>query len=120
MPGNLIMRIVLVYCYALDVPLDIFCSFENDIYRKPRTGSLDFLLNSRVGLSCFASSDENPSEIEAARNPEVLASCLYVGDAAGRVKHGTRKKDFSASDYKLALNANINVKTPELFSYISF
>ena len=40
--------------------------------------------------------------------------CL-IGDAAGRLKHGTRKADFSATDYKLALNLNVCFQTPERY-----
>jgi bifunctional polynucleotide phosphatase/kinase len=41
---------------------------------------------------------------------------LFVGDAAGRpAQEGRRKKDFSDSDYKLALNAGVDFKTPEVF-----
>ncbi|CAN0445719.1 unnamed protein product, partial [Laminaria digitata] len=45
----------------------------------------------------------------------VKEACLYVGDAAGRPKQGTYKKDFSAGDLKLALNAGIPFQTPEQF-----
>jgi Polynucleotide kinase 3 phosphatase len=40
---------------------------------------------------------------------------MYVGDAAGRPKEGTAKKDFSACDLKLAINARISFATPEQF-----
>jgi DNA 3'-phosphatase len=102
---------------AIGVPMDILCAFENDIYRKPRIGSFDFLLNQRVSTSAGASARADGAgtgsaaggECMAARDPELLANCLYVGDAAGRPKQGTRKKDFSASDFKMAFNAKIDV-----------
>jgi DNA 3'-phosphatase len=93
---------------AIGVPMDVLCAFENDIYRKPRIGSFDFLLNQRVSETQEGVS----SGSVASRDPDLLARCIYVGDAAGRPKQGTRKKDFSASDYKMALNANIGVSGP--------
>ena len=39
----------------------------------------------------------------------------YIGDAAGREKTKNKKKDFSDSDYKFALNCNLNFLTPEEF-----
>lgn len=44
-----------------------------------------------------------------------MNSSVYVGDAAGRPKCGTRKKDFSDTDFKFALNLGINFYTPERF-----
>ncbi len=41
-----------------------------------------------------------------------LKKSFYCGDAAGRVKG--KKKDFSDSDYKFALNINITFFTPEM------
>jgi DNA 3'-phosphatase len=74
----------------LGFPIDFICSFEDDRFRKPRTGMWEFLMNCR----CPSLS---PS------------SCVYVGDAAGRDKEGVRKKDFSDTDLKLAANLSINV-----------
>ena len=36
--------------------------------------------------------------------------CMYVGDAAGRLKTSTRNADFAATDYKYALNLGIQVR----------
>ena len=45
-----------------------------------------------------------------------ISECIYVGDAAGRKKSKTYKKnDFSNSDYKFALNAGFKFFTPEEF-----
>ena len=41
-----------------------------------------------------------------------LEKSFYCGDAAGRVKG--KKKDFSDTDYKFALNAKLPFKTPEM------
>lgn len=102
---------------TIGVPMDIFFAFENDIYRKPRIGSFNFFLNNRIGgsINLDDAGHLGQHNYEATRDPNVLANCLYVGDAAGRVKHGTRKKDFSASDYKMAINAGIRFETPEEF-----
>ena len=40
---------------------------------------------------------------------------FYVGDAAGRLKTKTNKKDFACSDRMFALNANLKFYTPEEF-----
>lgn len=81
---------------ALNVPIDFICSTEDDRFRKPRTGMLEFLV--------------------LARCPEALRSkSLYVGDAAGRPAEGTRSKDFSDTDLKLALNLHIPVRHAALF-----
>lgn len=106
----------------IGVPIDILCAFENDLYRKPRVGSFDFLLSQRVGGAVLSTSGLGGNETGggttatelrqskvASRDASILSHCLYVGDAAGRAKQGTRKKDFSSSDYKLALNAKIGV-----------
>lgn len=39
----------------------------------------------------------------------LLDESIYVGDAAGRPEHGTRKKDFSDSDLKFAVNLGVKV-----------
>lgn len=44
-----------------------------------------------------------------------LSECIYVGDAAGRPKSGSHKKDFSCADYKFALNVGLSFHTPEAF-----
>ena len=38
---------------------------------------------------------------------------FFCGDAAGRIKTSTRKKDFSSSDRLFALNIKLNFYTPE-------
>jgi bifunctional polynucleotide phosphatase/kinase len=40
---------------------------------------------------------------------------FYVGDAAGRPPSGSRKKDFSDSDHKYAVNVGLQFRTPEMF-----
>jgi len=76
---------------------DIICAFRDDLYRKPRCLAWNWMVNAR-GLH----------HVPATR-------CLYVGDAAGRLKSGTRKADFSSADYKFALNLKVGFQTPERF-----
>eukprot|EP00752_Nemacystus_decipiens_P002205 g2097.t1 len=83
---------------AIGVPVEAYLACQDDYYRKPRLGCWDL-----VSTSCNGGLK---AEKEA---------CLYVGDAAGRPKQGTYKKDFSAGDLKLALNAGIPFQTPEQF-----
>ena len=71
---------------------------END-YRKPHIGMWRFLSQH------LSSPDAIPD----------AAHSMYVGDAAGRPKRNGKKKDFSCTDYKFALNigGGIEFKTPE-------
>ena len=79
---------------ALGVPIDIICAHEEDFYRKPRTGMWEFLYESRWKSFPMPLTREN---------------CFYIGDAAGRPAAGIKKKDFADTDYKFALNLNIQV-----------
>eukprot|EP00953_Heterococcus_sp_UTEX-ZZ885_P038322 19669-Heterococcus_DN1.PRE.2 len=81
----------------LGVPCEVLLSLRDDNYRKPRIGCWELLVSSN-----------EPSQ-------PVLSECMHVGDAAGRPKEGTAKKDFSACDLKLAINARISFATPEQF-----
>lgn len=47
--------------------------------------------------------------------PVNLAESFYCGDAAGRAERPGRKKDFSDSDFKFALNLGVRFETPESF-----
>ncbi|CAM9319329.1 unnamed protein product [Ectocarpus sp. 12 AP-2014] len=83
---------------ALGIPVEAYLACRDDYYRKPRPGCWEMVSSSYNG----------GLDVEK-------AACLYVGDAAGRPKQGTHKKDFSAGDLKLALNAKIPFQTPEQF-----
>ncbi|CAM9143402.1 unnamed protein product, partial [Ectocarpus fasciculatus] len=78
----------------IDCPIDVFCAFKKDLYRKPRIGSYELLKSQRV--QC----------------PEQLRF-TYVGDAAGRPQNGSRSKDFAATDLAFALNCKAEFQTPE-------
>lgn len=72
---------------VIGVPMDFICAIEDDRFRKPRTGMWEF--------------------VQQARFPQLSSNTvkhMYVGDAAGRLKEGTRSKDFADTDYKFALN----------------
>jgi bifunctional polynucleotide phosphatase/kinase len=74
----------------LDIPIIIYASIDNDIYRKPHTTFYDIIKL------------DNEYEIK---------EVFYCGDACGR------KSDHSDTDYKFALNCGITFYTPEeLFS----
>ena len=81
---------------CIDCPIDVFCAFKKDIYRKPRVGSFELLKSQRV------------------QSPELL-KFTYVGDAAGRPQSGTRPKDFAATDLAFALNCNAEVSVYSYF-----
>jgi hypothetical protein len=81
--------------------------------RKPRTGAWHLLTKHRFP-SCCATTN-GTSGCSTSDNSGMLAltsASTYIGDAAGRpaVKGATaRKKDFSASDLKFALNVGLEV-----------
>lgn len=89
----------------LAIPIDVICAFEDDIYRKPRRGGWDIL---HARYMSFAQSPKS-ADSDTSNTTNSRGGICYVGDAAGRPKHNTRPKDFSASDYKLALNVGAQV-----------
>ncbi|XP_060679447.1 bifunctional polynucleotide phosphatase/kinase, partial [Hemiscyllium ocellatum] len=85
----------------LGIPVQVYVSTGLGFFRKPMLGMLDHLREQ----------GNNGVKVD-------LASCLYVGDAAGRPANwapGRKKKDFSCSDRLFALNAGIPFYTPEEF-----
>ncbi|KAJ3320987.1 hypothetical protein HDU93_003440, partial [Gonapodya sp. JEL0774] len=88
---------VLQVARQLKVPLLFFVAVGDDEYRKPRPGMFEFM--------------------QKEFGPVDLSQSFLVGDAAGRAagwKPG-RKKDFSDSDRKFAMNVGIRFYTPEEF-----
>lgn len=90
----------------IGIPIWVYASTCGNHYRKPATA---------MWSKMIADFKIKPS----------IAECMYVGDAAGRIKDwnlncvvaGTKekgkKKDFSCSDRKFAHNVGITFKTPE-------
>jgi len=81
-------------------------------------GMWDFLVRARLGgvdlsrcLYVGMCNTFHPTLVDclSAASLRYLA-CHTTGDAAGRAKDGTRKKDFADTDYKLALNIGIKVR----------
>lgn len=78
-------------------PFVVLCAKEKDFYRKPSIGMLEL----------FKTKFNQNIELEES---------IYVGDAAGRKKSKTYKRnDFSDSDYKFAMNCQMKFYTPEEF-----
>jgi len=69
----------------LNIPIKIFCSKGNDIYRKPHPTFYKII----------------------SKNITNIVTSFYCGDAGGR------KGDYSDTDYKFALNCMINFYFPE-------
>ena len=83
---------------ALNLPFIVFLATEKDYYRKPSIGMFNLLkemFNDGIAID--------------------VEKSIFVGDAAGRPKTKTTKRDHSDSDYKFALNAKLEFKTPENF-----
>ena len=88
-----------IFNNELKYPFVIICAKEKDYYRKPSPGMLDL----------FKRHFNENMELD-------LNECIYVGDAAGRKKSKTYKRnDFSDSDHKFAINCKFNFYTPEEF-----
>ncbi|QIW97948.1 hypothetical protein AMS68_003466 [Peltaster fructicola] len=83
----------------LDLPITLHAATGHDLYRKPRAGMWQVLLN---GLRLDASEVDHEQSI-------------FVGDAAGRDGDKARgiRKDHSSSDRDLATNIAIPFSTPE-------
>ncbi len=87
------------------LPIDFICASDSgsvDVFRKPRTGMWDYLSIARWNA------------YEQALGSDTFKR-VYVGDAAGRLAQGTKAKDHSDTDLKLAVNLGIDFQTPEKF-----
>ncbi|APA12430.1 hypothetical protein sscle_09g072000 [Sclerotinia sclerotiorum 1980 UF-70] len=82
----------------LNIPVSIYAATENDIYRKPRTGMWNELLED---FDIHLPGDLN------------LRESIFVGDAAGRHARNGKSKDFACSDRNFAENVGIKFYTPE-------
>lgn len=81
---------------SLGLPLLVLAATGSDTFRKPMTG----LWQSMV------------ARFNGGVAPD-LSKSFYVGDAAGRPALKKVKKDFSDTDFKLALNLGVHFQTPE-------
>ena len=74
----------------LNIPITFYLSLDKDIFRKPRIGMWEYMINSKfVNIQI----DINNS--------------FYCGDALGRLN------DFADTDLKFALNIILNIYSPE-------
>mmetsp|Transcript_16872 Transcript_16872/g.7999 ORF Transcript_16872/g.7999 Transcript_16872/m.7999 type:complete len:89 (+) Transcript_16872:149-415(+) len=78
---------------ALRIPLVAFMAKNDDYYRKPCIGMWNLFV-------------ELNGEVD-------FQQSMYVGDAAGRSAFNERKKDFTDTDFKFALNIGLEFQTPE-------
>lgn len=78
----------------IGLPINFILSSKDDKYRKPNIGMYEVL--------------ESMMEIDKSKS-------FYVGDAAGRIFNGKRKRDFSSSDRYFAYNIGIDFHNPEQF-----
>ena len=88
-----------IFSEELKYPFAVIFAKEKDYYRKPCPGMIEL----------FKKYFNENMELD-------LKECIYVGDAAGRKKSNTYKRnDFSDSDYKFAINCQFKFFTPEEF-----
>jgi DNA 3'-phosphatase len=90
---------------TIGLPISFICAMDtNNMYRKPLPGMWEFFQAfMRYNYNELTASANN---VDTKFNAEML---LFVGDAAGRAAEGTRKKDFSDSDLKFAMNVGTKV-----------
>lgn len=81
------------------VPIRIVAALsKTDKYRKPGSGMFDLI-----------------RDLYRSKGYEIdMSKSVYVGDAAGRLALGSRRKDHGDTDYKLALNVGLRFVTPEV------
>lgn len=91
---------------ASGIPIGAVIATKEDNFRKPSTAMWDTIFP-KFGIS------EQPGS--ASSSIIDIANSFYCGDAAGRhiVTMAGRKKDFSCSDRKFAINLGIQFFTPE-------
>lgn len=80
---------------AVGTPMLSIMLTKDDIYRKPLPAAWDLLEKFNGGVTILKDKS------------------FYCGDAAGRMPPIVKKKDFSASDLKFALNVGVTFMTPE-------
>ena len=85
--------------FSQEIGIDMSCfkATHDDQYRKPNIGIWNHIKNTH-----------NKSKID-------IDQCYYVGDAAGRLAEGKKKKDHSDADRYFAVNAGLKFYTPEEF-----
>jgi len=95
-PGKkeLILSRINKFLDNIKIPINVMISKKDDKYRKPHTGMWDELFI--LGIT----------DIDYKKS-------FFVGDAAGRIYSGRKKKDFAASDRYFAENIGISFYTPE-------
>jgi DNA 3'-phosphatase len=93
---------------TLGVPISFICATAtNSLFRKPLPGMWEFFKGfMQFHYPSFASSEIRSVGVSLLFSAEAL---LVVGDAAGRPAEGARKKDFSDSDLKFAMNIGSKV-----------
>ncbi len=81
------------------VPIRILAGLSKvDIYRKPNIGMFQVVM-----------------ELYRSKGLEIdLDNSVFVGDAAGRLARGARRKDHADTDHKFALNVGLRFLTPEV------
>ena len=95
----------------LNIPINMYISLYDDIYRKPNLGMFS-LFKSHFNIDNI---DNNNNKDNKHNKHNLSNESFYVGDAAGRLDNwiNGKEKDFSCADRKFAYNIGIDFFTPE-------
>ncbi|KAG8527914.1 uncharacterized protein KY384_006830 [Bacidia gigantensis] len=82
-----------------DFPITFFAATSRDVYRKPRVGMWNEVLEEL--------------DLDERNDGVIVDECFFVGDAGGRAATVSQKADHASSDRDFATNLGVKFSTPE-------